>query len=76
MGNNGQQAAPRKAQARRPSSCIRWEALPGEAVHREIRRVEQENVGVESAHKGEETARGNAPHGAPEAPKAPGDSPS
>ena len=32
------------------------EALPGEVAHREIRRVEQENVGVESAHKGEETA--------------------
>ena len=38
------------------------EAAPGEtvlaAVHREIRESEQDNVGVESAHKLEETAEG------------------
>ena len=55
MGNNGSKL--RHEKPRPPSKLVHTvEALPGEAVHREIRRVEQENVGVESAHKGEETA--------------------
>ena len=42
---------------RPPSKLVHTvEALPGEVAQREIRRVEQENVGVESAHKGEEIA--------------------
>ena len=49
---------------RRPPSKLTHaiEAAPGEtvlaAVHREIRQSEEDNVGVESAHKLEETAEG------------------
>ena len=57
MGNNGSKL--RHEKPRPPSKLVHTvEALPGEVAHREIRRVEQENVGVESAHKGEETAEG------------------
>ena len=55
MGNNGSKL--RHEKPRPPSKLVHTvEALPGEVAHREIRRVEQENVGVESAHKSEETA--------------------